>query len=492
MVRHVALLALLQLVQAQVKVLTPQWLVSDLSTTFGLDSGRIQGSTATFGAPFYGDRVQGRLVWGESLHNRTHCTDDDYFIPPPKTELVGSTGQQYDKVKLINIVMVRRGSCSFTTKVKVAQQNKQAHAVIIVDKEDSNLKSSDMPNIIVADDGYGGDIHIPSVLIPKAEGRKLIEAAKRDEVVIELAWDLPTNHVVTVDMWMSSASELTHKFVKEFKPKRVVLNEVLVFNPHYAVFSMDGNDPAIYSGLCSDNTGRFCAEDPDGAGQVTGREVLEENVRQLCIHERTKVPRQSNEIVTMAGAFGAKPEYSKEFWNYIVRFLDECPLEAKDPTKRFGETCSLKVMREVGIQTDPIVQCALTTKDEKLLHERDNPAWSPRALRINGWRYSGIMSAELVVQAVCSGFINQPRECKRLLDDQGTRDYFAHQLRMVKKGVTFGEMVTVLLVTALLGFFLMILYKRYLRKEMQNSLREEVMLEVQAQMGEYAQLKGHA
>eukprot|EP00441_Pelagodinium_beii_P041826 CAMPEP_0197629504 /NCGR_PEP_ID=MMETSP1338-20131121/7322_1 /TAXON_ID=43686 ORGANISM="Pelagodinium beii, Strain RCC1491" /NCGR_SAMPLE_ID=MMETSP1338 /ASSEMBLY_ACC=CAM_ASM_000754 /LENGTH=471 /DNA_ID=CAMNT_0043200549 /DNA_START=111 /DNA_END=1526 /DNA_ORIENTATION=- len=471
--------------------MTPQWLVGDLAKNFGADSGRIMGSTATFGAPFYGDRVQGRLVWGDSLHNHTHCEEDDYVIPPPKTELVGQTGQQFNKVKLINIVMVRRGSCSFTTKVKVAQKSKDAHAVIIVDKEDSNLKTSDMPNIIVADDGYGGDIHIPSVLIAKAEGRKLIEAAKREEVIIELAWDLPTQHVVTVDMWMSSASQMTHKFLKEFKLNRMILNEVMVFNPHYAVFPMDGNDPAIYSGLCSDQTGRFCAEDPDGAGQTTGRDVLEENVRQLCIHEKTKVPRVSNELVGIGGQHPV--EYSKEFWEYITKYLDECPLEGTDPNKRFGETCSLKVMREVGIATDPIIQCAMTSKDDKLMHERENPAWSPRAVRINGWRYSGYLNADLVSRAVCSAFINSPLECKQILDKQGERDYFMTQmLRLKGQGVSFTQMLMVLLLMALLGFIVMILYKRYLRKELQNTLREEVMLEVQAQMGEYSQLKGHA
>ena len=34
------------------------------------------------------------------------------------------------------------------------------------------------------------------------------------QVVVELAWDLPTDHVVTMDMWMSSASIESNKFLK--------------------------------------------------------------------------------------------------------------------------------------------------------------------------------------------------------------------------------------------------------------------------------------
>eukprot|EP00931_Biecheleriopsis_adriatica_P105838 TRINITY_DN80365_c0_g1_i1.p1 TRINITY_DN80365_c0_g1~~TRINITY_DN80365_c0_g1_i1.p1 ORF type:complete len:488 (-),score=100.36 TRINITY_DN80365_c0_g1_i1:80-1543(-) len=466
-------------VLGQVKVMTPQWLVHEFNT----QHGRISGSTATFGAPFYGDRVLGRLVYGRSLKNHTHCRADDYEIPEPSTMKEGRSG--YEKVRLINIVLVRRGQCSFTTKVRVAYE-KGAHAVIIVDRQDSDLTAADMANIIVADDGYGEGIHIPSVLVAKEDGNKLIDAAKRSQVVVELAWDLPTDHVVTVDMWMSSASIESNKFIKDFASKRRTLNEVMIFNPHYAVFSMDGSDPAVYSGLCSDETGQFCAEDPDGAGQVTGKDVLEEDVRQLCIHEVTKVARTSLDDLANGKHL---VEYAEKYWNYMERFLDQCSLDATNPSSRFGEDCSVSVMRKVGINPDDITRCVMATKDEKLKEQRDHQAWSPRALRINGWRYSGILNADLVTRAVCSGFIHTPSECDTLIKP---RDVFKPFVLHPVSGVSFGTMISWIAGVALFGFACMLLYKRYLKKEMRTTLREEVMLEVQAQMGEYAQLKGGA
>ncbi|CAE8617544.1 unnamed protein product [Polarella glacialis] len=477
---HVWVACLLSAVRhadAQIKVMTPQWLVSQ----FGSNRGRVEGSTATFGAPFYGDRVLGRLVYGDSLKNHSHCRADDYEVPEPSTTKKGESG--YDQVRLINIVMVRRGKCSFTTKVKVAYE-KGAHAVIIVDREDSDLTSKDMSNIIVADDGYGDKIHIPSVLISKDDGNKLIEAVKRSQVIIELAWDLPTDHVVTLDMWMSAASIESMKFLKEFAPKRRTLNEVMIFNPHYAVFSMDGSDPAVYSGLCSDETGRFCAEDPDGNGKISGRDVLDEDVRELCIHESTKVARTSLQDLKSGKGL---VEYAAKYWDYMEIFLDRCPLDADNPQDRFGEACSLKVMRQVGINPDEIMQCVMSTKEEKLKHERENPAWSPRAIRINGWRYSGMLNADLLTRAVCSGFVTSPDECDDLIKP---RDYFKPFIVQPQDGVKFTTMLSWLAGTAVLGFGCMLLYKRYLKKEMRSTLREEVMLEVQAQMGEYAQLKG--
>ena len=40
-------------------------------------------------------------------------------------------------------------------QVKIAQEHKHAHAVIIVDREDSEYNSQTIQNIIPADDGYG-------------------------------------------------------------------------------------------------------------------------------------------------------------------------------------------------------------------------------------------------------------------------------------------------------------------------------------------------
>ncbi|CAJ1352208.1 unnamed protein product [Effrenium voratum] len=454
--------------------MTPRELVGAFA-----DHGRIMGSTSTFGAPFYRDRVLGQLAYGPSLTGKNFCSEEDYDIPPPKTQRAAG-GQ--DKVRLINIVIVRRGNCSFTTKVKIAQA-KGAHAVIIVDREDSDYTSRDLANIIVADDGYGDVIHIPSVLISKEDGRRLIEAAQRSQVVVELAWDLPTDHVVTVDMWMSSASIASMKFIKEFAPKRRALNEVMIFNPHYAVFSMDQGNPAVYSGVCLDNQPKFCAEDPDGGGDITGKDVLEEDVRQLCIHDKTKKSRTSLDDLVKGKA---SVEYAAEYWDYMEKFPDRCPLDGSGKAK-FGLECSLQVMKEVGIDTAEIQACATAERDARLSHELENPAWSPRALRINGWRYSGMLTADLVVRAVCSGFIHEPRECSDLIT---ARDVFRPYIPVPSGGVSLGELLGWLLATISLGFVCMLMYKRYLKKEMRTTLREEVMLEVQAQMGEYAQLRG--
>merc|ERR1719162_1929301 len=118
---------------------------------------------------------------------------------------------------------------------------------------------------------------------------------------------------------MNSASKESMKFLKEFSPRRKALNEVVKFQPHYAVFGMPSTDPSVYRDLCSDTSGAYCAEDPDGSGSVTGKDVLEEDVRQLCIHELTKVKQNSRDTVPAT----VKPvEYAEGYWEYVEEMFD--------------------------------------------------------------------------------------------------------------------------------------------------------------------------
>mmetsp|Transcript_83707 Transcript_83707/g.237007 ORF Transcript_83707/g.237007 Transcript_83707/m.237007 type:complete len:477 (+) Transcript_83707:99-1529(+) len=454
---------------AQIRVMSPQHLVDQLK-----NHGRIDGSTATFGAPYFGQRVLGRLAYASDANRKAqHCTKD-YDL-----DACGSSSSmpQEGENKLINIFVIRRGGCSFVTKVKIAAE-KCAHAVIIVDREDSNQTAEDLKHIIVADDGYGGSIEIPSVLISREQGQHLINSLESNQqIVAELAWDIPTDHVVNVDMWISSASRESLRFLKEFAPKRRLLNSVISFTPHYAVFGMDRTNPAVFNELCTTTDGQYCAEDPDGAGPVTGKDVLEEDVRQLCIHETYK--KVSND---------GRVQFSQEFWDYIEHLGEECPLDGPPGDNGFGMKCSKRLMRKFGINTDTIDECAIRSKEAKLKDQREHPAWSPRALRINGWRYTGMLDTDLVTRAICSGFITTPKECSDLL--QPRNPYGNLHASAVKGGVTFGEMFSWLGITLLVAFAALLLYKRYLKKEMRVTLREEVMLEVRSAMGEYRQMQG--
>merc|ERR1712113_801443 len=110
-------------------------------------------------------------------------------------------------------------------------------------------------------------------------------------------------------------------------------------------------------------------------------------------------------------------------------------------------------------------------------------------LRINGWRYSGILDADLVTRAICAGFIQQPKECKDIIAARDPFVNFFEQTRQIPSdGVSFGTFVRWLFGTVLVAFFALFAYKRYLQKEMRAQIQEEVMLEVQAA---YSKMQGN-
>jgi hypothetical protein len=451
--------------------MTPDWLVDQFPKTHG----KIMGSTATFGAPFYGDRILGSLAWGDSKHGEFHCTEKDYDIPPLQ---VRRTHGGYNEVELINVVIVRRGKCSFVTKARIAAK-KGAHAVIIVDTEDSKRTGQELQEqIIIGDDGYGEQIHIPSLLISNQEGEKLINAAGAARVVVELAWDVPQNHVVNMDMWMSSGSKQSASFLKQFSTKRKALNEVMKFTPHYVVFGMESQGPHIYNNLCLDKSAQLCTEDPDDSGPVTGKDVLEEDARQLCIHELTK---------DQSGGSGLlRVEYAEKFWNYVEQLPERCPLNGDSAETRFGQICSSRLMADVGLDADKVADCVLRTQYTKLKHERENTAWSPRALRINGWRYNGALDAELVTRAVCSGFTEQPGECSNLLAPRNP--FMPASYKNPPGGVSVAAFIAMISIVTGLALSTVCLYKRSMKNQVKRSIQEEVMLEVQSQMSEYQKM----
>jgi len=62
-----------------------------------------------------------------------------------------------------------RGGCSFVKKVR-SMENAGVAVAIVVDSTDEDINS-----IVMSDDGSGAGIRIPSMLISKADGAKLVD-----------------------------------------------------------------------------------------------------------------------------------------------------------------------------------------------------------------------------------------------------------------------------------------------------------------------------
>jgi len=87
------------------------------------------------------------------------------------------------EVTSATFILVERGGCPFTTKVRNVEEA-GASLAIIIDNKDENVE---MINMI--DDGAGAGIRIPSMLISKRDGQRMIDYIRAEQRKVEAAED---------------------------------------------------------------------------------------------------------------------------------------------------------------------------------------------------------------------------------------------------------------------------------------------------------------
>lgn len=451
------------LIAAQIQVVSPASLVSALEALEG-KSSVIPGTTATFGAPTYGDSIVGRLFYAPS--NTSFCTNDYEQSLQEQIRKVGSTD-------LRQIFLVDRGECTFTTKVRIAQ-TLGAHAVIMSDSSTSLWSRKDLGHVIMAHDGTGSDILIPSIMITHNDGTRLRNALKESEVVVQLQWSLPQKSMVSLDFWTESGSIVGQRFLKDFAYYANLLRGKILFTPHFVVYGIKSSSvPQVpeYRLCLSPDRQELCSNPPDVAGTgISGYDVLQEDVRLLCLWEAT-----AKEVDGMRNS-----KFSAEWWEYIRKFAEKCPLLQTTQGGVFGPECSYEVMKSIPlVDVAQVRECVQERAADLLAKEKSNAAWGNTALRINGAKFSGILDPLQVSKAVCSAFETAPKVCDSLV---------GHAIRTLPK-VSTAAILGGVVGTLACGGLVLYLYQSYVHKSLKAALRHEVMMEVKSQMQDYERLE---
>jgi hypothetical protein len=179
----------------------------------------------------------------------------------------------------------------------------------------------------------------------------------------------------------------------------------------------------------------------------------------------------------------------------MAKFYEQCHPSMNNDATELSDSCAEQIMKEIaGIDRENVDWCMKNMKPPKCKNVASGPecassfnlledqaahqAWSPHALRINGWRYSGPLEASVVLKTICQGFSNVPSICYDI-HVLGHHDF---------RGITIGMawfLTVCMLVTVGIAFMI---YRRNLTKSLRSLMREEVMLEVRSQMADYAML----
>lgn len=373
---------------------------------------------ALFGVPPYGGSIAQSVYYAASdLCDPTVDTRGGYPI-----RAKDNTGKM-EPWPSPYILMVDRGGCSFVQKVRNAQRSGAA-GVVIADNtclcSDKNCVSANGQDVcqpaepIMADDGSGGDISIPSFLMFKVDADQIKAELQANHMVqVEMQWALPKpDDRVEYDLWTTPSDPVSKDFQKKFEPVAQALGDRAYFTPHMYIYDgvksncqgFDGKNMCF--NLCTNN-GRYCATDPDNDLDhgISGADVVKESLRRICIWKH----------------YGEADGVGKEWWNYVSQFMERCD----NPDYFANDDCAKDCYKHAKINEDIIERCM---RDSGGL-EKDTPntfldlemqAQVSRGVVIlptafvNTVALRGGLNVDTVFTAICNGYLDgtEPSICK--------------------------------------------------------------------------------
>ncbi|ESQ33748.1 hypothetical protein EUTSA_v10007059mg [Eutrema salsugineum] len=348
---------------------------------------------ANFGVPNYGGYMIGSVVYaGKGAYG---CDSFEKTFKP--------------KFPRPTILIIDRGECYFALKVWNGQQSGAA-AVLVADNVDEPLITMDSPEESKEADEFIEKISIPSALIDLSFANTLKKALKNgEEVVLKIDWSESLPHPderVEYELWTNTNDECGARcdeqmnFVKNFKGHAQILEKggYSLFTPHYITWFCPKD--YVSSNQCKSqciNQGRYCAPDPeqDFGDGYDGKDIVFENLRQLCVH---RVAKENNR--------------SWVWWDYVTDFHIRCSMKEK----KYSKECAESVVESLGLPLDKIKKCMgdpgadvenEVLKAEQALQvgqgDRGDVTILP-TLIINNAQYRGKLERNAVLKAICSGF----------------------------------------------------------------------------------------
>ncbi|OMJ73183.1 hypothetical protein SteCoe_28189 [Stentor coeruleus] len=443
------LLLLLSSALAKLTVIEPP----DLKEKFSeREPGIIPSSLANFGNPPYGSHIIGRVYTYRSDQNITGC------LPLPPLNFESNSGVTNNPILILD-----RGNCSFVVKVRNAQSI-GASAVII-----ANNREGDPEHIMMIDDGTAGNIYIPSMLISKDNGIKLksyVLIHPNNKVRVQMAFEMPNpDNRVEYEMWMSSEHDALREFLADYSKHAQKLIPDTLMSPHYVLWYSIERSKEGFINEHKDciSGGRYCAPDPDlDSGPRTGREIVIENLRQLCLHK----------YLTEKKNVGL-------WWDYIAEFKN---CKGTD----FNAKCSDKVLSKIGVKSSIIEKCIeesviesgkgkdININDNKLLRE-ERDAMIERgiffypALIINNVTFRGDLETVEVMTAICAGFKDQPKYCLNYFNVISEEEFEEDDGR-----VSPGTVILIIVFSLIVLLIVLFFYRKWLRRNMNQRMKSEI------------------
>lgn len=199
------------------------------------------------------------------------------------------------------VVIVNRGNCTFG--VKTSQAEKGGYSlVVVVDNREERVNEVSM-----IDSNHSNQINIPTLLISSQDGETVLKFMRetKEDVYVQVRFDPPNlTSIVEYQYWMSAMDTESYQFIEEFSQFQEQMNASLAFTPHYPLgycyYCMQQNWTVKNTDCLSG--GRYCAYDPDSEGPLSGKDVVWQTLRQICVNQNAPYL----------------------WWSYVIAFGRQC------------------------------------------------------------------------------------------------------------------------------------------------------------------------
>ncbi|CAG9319677.1 unnamed protein product [Blepharisma stoltei] len=419
-----------------IKVINPRPLVDYFQTIY--NSSSIPSVLAYFGLPPYGRSIIGQI----------ENADDPYGC---RHTLINTTSHEEPVPKFIIFDI---GECSNTLKVKYAQDI-GINCVILINTDDSDLEK-----INIYDDGIGYEIQIPTVIVNNRDGNKLRQAALETKTEISIEFEMKrTYSIVQLDVWMSSDNLKVFDFLSDLHDMIHKIDfELVKFRPGFVHWQCTECKAENYTKSRADclSGGRYCAVDPDNLGPISGRFVVEEDLREICLYSVVSTSKQY------------------DLWfKYIKDYHKLC-------RSSFSNDCSKDLMNNLGLDYNQVQNCLRTSTEGNSIYINDNTLlrnernrWKQSGIQfypaivINNQTYRGNWESEEVCEAICASFENMPKACINMEHNQNNEDI-----------ASIGSVVGILLGMIALFAIALAAYRYKVKQEMKKNMRREINVQV--------------
>ena len=361
------------------------------------------------------------------------------------------------------IFMVERGNCTFVTKARNIAAAGGAVALVMDTKEVSKT-------IVMSDDGTGAGIRIPSLLIPQKEGQIL-----KDFYILQSPGPFSESHLISLNvefvmkhpgdyvkasMWYTSSDDKSLDFIKNMGEYLKPIVKEMDFKPKFVTWTCEGCDADFKKENCLSN-GKYCALQSDMSNQISGSEIIMEDLRQYCLY---KALNQKNK--------------NEKFFDYIDFVHEMCH-------SRIDEKCSKLGVKKIGFEQKWVDNCVKDSfenrgnveysKDENNYLKEMATEWHNYGTHmypsvvVNDVTFRGQLNPDNVFEAICAGFEDIPEGCSKWFQKEG----FKPITRIVKqrRGISTASLIVIISLLLLVNGALIWGYRQCLQTELQNDMK---------------------